>query len=66
VVLAEKNSGGLPTAIIRFELKLKAMGGFLVAHGLFYFFFSRLNSKKAMADIHSLFCLRGGGKSNKA
>jgi len=37
VVLAEKSGGGLPGAIIKFELKFKAMGGFPVSHGLFLF-----------------------------
>jgi len=60
VVLAEKSGGGLPGAIIKFELKFKAMGGFPVSHGLFYFclFFGRLSSKKAMDANHSLFCFR--------
>jgi hypothetical protein len=49
VVLAEKNGGGLPSAIIKVELKFKAMGGF-PAHGLSYFclFVGGLSSKKAM------------------
>jgi len=59
VVLGEKSGGGLPSAIIKFELKCKAMGGF-PAHGLFYFclFLGRGSSKKAMDAIHSLFCFR--------
>jgi hypothetical protein len=59
LVLAEKNGGGLPSAIIKVELKFKAMGGF-PAHGLFYFclFFGRLGPKKAMDANHSLFCFR--------
>jgi hypothetical protein len=57
VVLGEKIGGGLPSAIIEFELKVKAMGDF-PAHGLFYFClsFGRRGSKKAMDSDHSLFC----------
>jgi len=47
VVLGGKSGGGLPSAIIKFELKFEAMGGFPVSHGLFYFCFSsRWNSEK--------------------
>jgi hypothetical protein len=35
VVLGEKIGGGLPSAIVKFELKVKAMGGFRVTHGFF-------------------------------
>jgi len=67
-VLAEKSGGGLPSAIIKVELKFKAMGGFPVCRqagvspmAFFYFclFFGRLGSKKAMDSDHSLFCFRG-------
>jgi len=59
VVLGEKSGGGLPSAIIEFELKVKAMGDFpVVSHGLFYLClsFGRRGSKKAMDSDHSLFC----------
>ncbi len=68
MVLGEKSGGGLPSAIIKFELKFKAMGGFPVcrqagmspmAFFISAYFLERLGSKKAMDSDHSLFCFRG-------